>query len=277
MTEVKEAVKEKGAAVADKVPISICIIAHNEEKNIADCLDSVVKQAAEVIVVNAGSTDRTGEILEKYYKDIKVLNYPNEINLNVNKMRAIEAATQPWIFYFDADERFTLPLWQEVSSVTRPETENIAVNGYRVGRKNYYFGHWLRYGGQYPDRQPRLFRRLKGRFAMRHIHEFLEIDGRVEDLKEPFIHFSYESVRHYFRKFEMYSDFQARKWAEAGVGWNLTNHLKYGLVRPFGRFVQKYFFCFGFMDGFLGLAIAFLQGVAEFVAYLRVQDYASRD
>ena len=49
--------------------ISIIIPAYNVEKYIARCLDSLVHQTLqdiEVIVVNDGSTDSTGAIIDSY-------------------------------------------------------------------------------------------------------------------------------------------------------------------------------------------------------------------
>ena len=57
--------------------ISILIPGHNEEKSIARCLDSCLNQSRpldEIVVVNDGSTDRTGEILATYGDKIKVVN-----------------------------------------------------------------------------------------------------------------------------------------------------------------------------------------------------------
>lgn len=251
-----------------KLPISICIIAYNEEKNIGDCLKSVINQAGQVVVLDAGSTDQTSEQVSQF-PGVDLVTSENNSNLNVNKMKSFASATQDWIFYLDADERLTPQLWEEMEQAV----QNEVYNGYRVGRKNIYFGKWLRYGGQYPELQPRLFRRGKGKFAMKHVHEFLEINGQVGDLKEPFIHLSYPTVEQYFKKFAFYNSFQAEKWAEEGVRWSLKNHLKYGFIRPFARFVQKYFLKLGFLDGFVGFVVCFMQGVGELAAYLKVKDY----
>ena len=251
-----------------KLPVAICIIAYNEEKNLEDCLKSVIGRAGQVIALNASSTDKTKEIIQSH-PEVAYLEFPNEKNLNVNKMRSFEPATQDWIFYLDADERITPKLWDEIERAIAKEE----YAGYRVGRKNMYFGQWLRYGGQYPELQPRLFRRGKGKFAVQHIHEYLQIDGKVGDLKEPFIHLTYVTAAQYFSKFNMYADFQASKWAKDGVVWNTKNHFKFGVLRPFGRFMQKYVVMAGFMDGFLGFFVAFMQGAGELAAYVRIRDY----
>ena len=42
-------------------PISVCIIAKNEESRIERCLSSVKPYGFEIVVVDTGSTDRTKE------------------------------------------------------------------------------------------------------------------------------------------------------------------------------------------------------------------------
>ena len=49
-----------------KLPISVCIIAKNEQKNIDRCLSSLAPYGFEIIIVDTGSTDQTKEIAAKY-------------------------------------------------------------------------------------------------------------------------------------------------------------------------------------------------------------------
>ena len=49
-----------------KVPVSVCIIAKNEEKFIEDCLKHLLPYGMEIIVADTGSTDRTKELAAKY-------------------------------------------------------------------------------------------------------------------------------------------------------------------------------------------------------------------
>ncbi|MFN3301966.1 MAG: glycosyltransferase [Patescibacteria group bacterium] len=59
--------------------LSIILPAFNEEKNIGKTLDSILdftkekKLKTEIIVTNDGSKDKTGEILKKYQKNMKIL------------------------------------------------------------------------------------------------------------------------------------------------------------------------------------------------------------
>jgi glycosyltransferase involved in cell wall biosynthesis len=251
-------------------PVSVCILAHNEEAHIADCLDTVLGWAAEVIVLDAESTDRTNEIVKRSQHDhpeLVIFSAPNRPNFDLNKLLMFERATQPWVFYLDADERLTTELKDEITQILPTTTKT----GYLVGRKNYYFGQWLRFGGMYPERQPRLFRQGTATFPGKELHETLQIAGELGEVQEPFLHLAYESVSQFLRKQDLYTTVQADAWREAGVRWSMLNHFRYGLFRPAARFLQKYCWLQGFRDGFLGFFTAWMAAQGEFIAYVKTR------
>ena len=49
-----------------KVPVSVCIIAKNEEKYIEECLKRLIPYGFEIVVADTGSTDATKEIARRY-------------------------------------------------------------------------------------------------------------------------------------------------------------------------------------------------------------------
>ena len=67
-----------------KYKVSIIIPVYNGERYLEECLKSVLNQTLEgieVIVVNDGSTDRSGEIISRYekmYPNISVINQENK-------------------------------------------------------------------------------------------------------------------------------------------------------------------------------------------------------
>ena len=70
--------------MANQVQISVVVPCYNVEKYICQCLDSIVKQTLqniEIICIDDGSKDHTGEILDEYMakdKRIKVIHKENE-------------------------------------------------------------------------------------------------------------------------------------------------------------------------------------------------------
>lgn len=83
-------------------PISVCIIAKNEESRIEQCLSSVKPCGFEIVVVDTGSTDRTKEIAS-HYAD-KVLDFPWCDDFSAARNFSLREASNNWIFMIDCDE-----------------------------------------------------------------------------------------------------------------------------------------------------------------------------
>jgi glycosyltransferase involved in cell wall biosynthesis len=253
------------------LPISVCIIAHNERETIRGCLESVVGRAAEILVLDAGSTDETAAIigsLRQAHPRITLLSGVNDPNLNRNKMRVVARATQPWVLSLDADERIPEALWDEIAVAITSED----VNGYWIPRVNFFVGRWLRFGDFYPDPQRRLFRRGRGGFAMRHVHEWLDVEGESGYLSEPFVHYAFPNVQTFVRKSCFYSQFIAEIWAERGVRWSPVNHLRFGIWGPARVFYRRYIRHQGFRDGFPGFLTAFILAFQDLLSYAALKE-----
>ena len=162
--------------------LSVIIIALNQEANIGDCLASV-SFADDIVVVDTGSTDRTVE-LARAYTD-RVLSAPWQ-GFGRTKNYALDQARGEWVFSLDTDERVPPALQEEILAVVASDGP---LDGYRVARKNYFCGRWIRHLGWYPDYTLRLFRRGRGRFRDREVHEEVVVDGPVGTLKTPLEHY----------------------------------------------------------------------------------------
>ena len=84
------------------VKITACVIAKNEEKNIARCLSSVKPIASELIVVDTGSTDNTVSIAKKLGASVYFFQWIDDFAAAKNY--ALEKANGDWIVFLDADE-----------------------------------------------------------------------------------------------------------------------------------------------------------------------------
>lgn len=85
-----------------KVPISVCIIAKNEEKYIEECLKRLKPYGMEIIVTDTGSTDRTKEIAEKYADRVYDFEWIDDFAAARNFCAS--KASYPWIWALDCDE-----------------------------------------------------------------------------------------------------------------------------------------------------------------------------
>lgn len=83
-------------------PISVCIIAKNEEKRIEKCLTSVKPYGFEIVVVDTGSSDRTKEIAKEYADQVLDFTWCDDFSAARNF--SLRAASNNWIFMIDCDE-----------------------------------------------------------------------------------------------------------------------------------------------------------------------------
>jgi len=85
-----------------KIPVSVCIIAKNEEKYIEGCLRNLLGYGFEIIVADTGSTDRTREIAVKYADKVVDFEWCDDFSAARNFCAA--QASNNWILSLDCDE-----------------------------------------------------------------------------------------------------------------------------------------------------------------------------
>ncbi len=244
--------------------LSVVVIAKNEEARLRGCLESVA-WADELIVVDAESIDKTVQIAREFTDRVYVRPWPG---FAAQKNFGLEQATGDWILSLDADE--------EVPRELREEIEGILAGrggaGYRMPRRNLFWGHWVRHGGLYPDWQLRLFRRGRGRFVERAVHESVEVDGEVGRLREALVHRSYEDIADFLARADRYSTLAAEEWARSGRPVRPADVL----LRPAGRFLSMYVVHAGFLDGWRGFLLAALYAYYVFIRSAKVWERVRR-
>ena len=226
--------------------LSVCMIAHNEEAKIGAALESV-RFADEVIVVDCESTDHTTEIVRTM--GATVYARPNLDNLNINKNYSFDQAKGDFILCLDADEIVTEKSAAEIREIIASDPPQ---NGFFLPRCNHYFGHWLKHGGNYPDWQLRLFRRGKGRYAERHVHERITVEPETGRLRVPLLHYPYNSWEEARRKLDFYTSFEADYLYHRGYRPSLMNATKFLVWLPSVRLLRRYILKLGFLDGAAG-------------------------
>jgi len=114
----------------------------------------------------------------------------------------------------------------------------------------------------------RLFRKDKGRFEAREVHEKIAVNGSVGYLKNPLKHYSYRSISDFILRSERYSSLAAReilkKSGRAGI-FSLT-------LKPAATFFKMYLLRLGFLDGVYGLVLAVLYGYYTFLKYAKTRE-----
>lgn len=235
--------------------ISVVMSAYNEAAVIRDCLESVKGWADEIVVVDCSSRDRTAEIA-RAYTDL-VITTTNKLMFNINKNIAIDAATREWVLLLDPDERVTPELARELQRISQQGDSPFA--GYWMPRRNFELGRWIDAMG--PDRQLRFFRNGAARFPCRHMHEMVQVDGAVDVLKAPLLHFPKQELFAYVHKRNVNSEHRADYLFEQGVRFRRRNLI----VRPLVAFARQYLLKGGWREGVPGLIIAVSGAYATFL------------
>lgn len=242
--------------------LTVVISAFNEEKMIEDCLKSLKNIADEIVLINNSSHDKTEQIAKKFTSE--VFTRPNDpVNLNKNKNFGFTKAASEWILSLDADERLTPELGREIKSAIKDSS----MNGYEIPRKNIIFGKWIRHSIWWPDHNLRLFRKGKGAFAEKHVHEKLDVKGEIGKLENPMVHFNYQTVSQFVSKLNnSYTESEAENFIRNG-----KNIFWYDVIRwPVNDFLKTFFAQRGYKDGFHGLVLSLLQAFYALVFFAKV-------
>lgn len=259
--------------------LSVVIITLNEEANVGRTLASVQPLVAngkgEIIVVDSGSTDRTVEIAKSFGAKIFVEEWKG---FAAQKNSAIDKATRDWILSLDADEELDSQLQRALRELLESLSRLSALgnanddsasdaaseagpiphadfDGLWIPRKNEFLGRWIKHGGFWPDPKLRLFRRGRGKFENRAVHEDVQVDGNTRRIQSgALLHHSYPTLSDYIEHMNRYSSLGAEMVVAKSQGRvhfaaiNIT-------LRPLATFLYNYFLRLGFLDGREGLLL----------------------
>ena len=239
--------------------ISAVLIVKNEQESLASCLDTLL-WVDEIIVVDAGSTDRTIEIAEKYTD--KIFSKSDWQGYGIQRQRAQSYATGDWVVMIDADEHVTPELKESIQNIIKKNDQSRV---YALPRLSWVFGRFIRHGGWYPDYVIRLYPRSKAAYGADMVHEKLSFghNMQVEKLNGDLLHYTYRDLQHYLVKSAGY----AAAWAEQRQVRGKRGSLLQGFSHGLTCFLRMYIFRLGFLDGLQGLLLAILSAHSTFVKY----------
>lgn len=240
--------------------ISAVISVHNEDDKIEKCLSSL-KFCDEIIVVDNESTDHTVEKAKKYTSRIfSQKNDPSKIDLLKNP--GFEKATGDWILSIDADEKVSEDLSKEIQRKLREKIPE-DINGFWIPRKNFIFGKWIEHSGWYPDPQLRLFRKGKGKYTKKHVHEPITLKGRSAELKNHIIHDNYDSIDQFVKKTLAYAPNEAEEITAKGYKFSYFDAISF----PLKEFLSRFFARKGYKDGMHGLVLSIFMALYHFLIF----------
>jgi glycosyltransferase involved in cell wall biosynthesis len=248
--------------------LSVTIVTYNEAQNIRRTLESV-KWVDEIVIVDSGSADDTVQICKEYGARII-----HEGRIGVAKVKniAIEKASGEWILSLDADEPIEPALAEEIRTLI---SSPASLDGYRIPRRTFFLEKEMKHGGWYPDYNLRLFRKEKGRFEERAVHEAMKVQGTVGTTKHAIEHYAYSDISLFLTKMNTYSSLAVNVMAKKGVGFYQASWINI-FFRPLFTFIYKYFFRLGFLDGKHGLIINLLHAYYVFTKYAKAWEYKEK-
>ncbi len=245
--------------------LSVAIITYNEELNIRRTLESV-KWADEIVVVDSGSTDNTVEICKEYTDKVF---HQDWLGFARQKNLAIDKTSCDWVLSLDADEPIEPALADEIRAIISSKASH---DGYKIPRKTFFLGKQVRHGGWYPDYNLRLFRKHKGRFEERAVHEAIKVQGTIGRTRHAIEHHAYPDLSSYMSSINKYSSLAVSIMAEKGIGSFKAGTANI-LLRPVFTFLLKYVFRLGFLDGKPGLVLNLFHSYYVFAKYAKAWEY----
>ena len=260
--------------------ISAIIIAKNAEGLIVESLKSV-SFCNEMIVVDAGSSDRTIEVAKKM--NAKVFEHKTQ---DFSQLRnfGLEKAKGEWVLYVDSDERVMEELRKSIESRIMPSPRAQAegnhesgIGVYKIKRKNFYLGNneW-----PYIERLERLFRRdnLKGWKGK--LHESPVFEGedlpagrQVGELDGFLLHYTHRNLSSMLEKTIEWSKIEA----ELRLNANHPNMSWWRFPRVMiTAFWEYYIKQGGWKVGTIGLIESIYQTFSAFITYARLWEIQNK-
>ena len=246
--------------MAAKLPISIAIITHNEEKNLPACLESV-SFADDVVVVDSGSTDDTTRIAREFSARVFVEKWKG---FGPQKNSAIQKCKNRWVFILDADERIPAETQRELRAIMASRD---SADGYSFPRKNFFHGRWIKHSDWWPDRSTRLVKKERG-YLGSVTHERWVSSGTIKEAKCPIEHHSYADYADMLKRLNAYSTLLAEELFRSGKTAGPLTPVSRGI----GMFLKIYLLKKGFLDGFNGLVISLTKAGGSFFKYAKLRE-----
>jgi hypothetical protein len=240
--------------------LTVAILTKNEELLIERAIRSA-SWAAEVLVVDSGSTDKTCEIAAKL--GARVVHQP-WLGWRAQHKRAVDLATHEWVMKFDADEVISVELAASIQQALADSPD--PRDGFVVERIDEFMGRLMPTTARRKRRDTfvRIFNR---RFSVwdpnKPIHEQAKIAGSFRRLSGPLLHWRNASLSRILDTYNANAEVESKVILERSANGPSLVMLA---SKPVLRFGWSYFACGNWRYGTLGFIRSALQAVAEFIS-----------
>lgn len=202
----------------EKILCTVGILTFNSAQTLRRALESV-KDFADIIICDGGSTDGTLEIAKEYgcemiFQEPQFKNSDNRIkDFAGARNQCLDAAGFDWFLYIDSDEAISQGLKLEIEQIV---TSDVGVYVYNVPLGLWIHGKLMRYSSNYPGYQNRFFSKKSGARFFKTVHERIKFDemvNTVKCLKNPWYVFcTDEEADHYFQETRKYLKIESQRY-----------------------------------------------------------------
>lgn len=261
---------------------SVLILTYNEEENISRCINSL-SWSDDIVVLDSLSSDST-QRLASSFSNVRVFERPFDGYASQRNygLKSIEYKHE-WLLMVDADEVVEEQLAQEIRSI---QSQNYSI--YRMRRKDFFYGKWLKRSSGYPTWFGRLLR-IEDVQIEREINEEYVTNGKVGHLNNHLLHYPFsKGIEWWFSRHNRYSSMEAELVvSDRGTEFDIRKlfssdpvsrrkHQKallYSLpLRPLIVFFYLYIIKLGVLDGINGFKFSAMRMCYEFMIDLKVKE-----
>ena len=223
--------------------LTIVIPTLNEEKDIYKTLSSIKDLADEILVIDSGSTDKTIDIAKQY--GARVENHPF-VSFSETRNFGDQEAKGEWVLSIEADVFISPKLAIEI----RAALDSEQYSAYFIPRLNLIWGKPIRHTDWGPKDDTHIWLYKKGSGVWKSlVHEEFHTNKPVGKIKNFLVHNNYENISEFIEKLNRYSNLADKQKNKYPWWW-------------FARdFFKRYFYKLGFLDGYHGLFLSYLQAV----------------
>ncbi len=270
-----------------RIAVTVMVFTFNEEVHLPACLASL-SWCDDVVVVDSFSTDNS----EAICKAANARFFQHEFRGFGSQRNWALDNTEPvneWILILDADERVPPELADELAQIALYAPAE--VGAYRIKRRFYMWGRWLRYSSLYPTWVVRLIRRGRVRYIDRGHAETQTIQGMTCDLNNDLIDENLKGIDEWFARQNRYTTKDAlyevsasRPLDWAGImsrdGLRRRASIKQLASklpgRPLAYFLYSYVFRLGLLDGRDGLTFCIMKAMYQEMVEIKKYDMRRR-
>lgn len=240
--------------------LSALVVAHNEEAQLAECLETLAF-ADELVVVLDKCTDGSKAIASA--RADRVVEGSWEIE-GERRNTGRDACANDWILELDADERVTEELAAEIRAALAAHDDGY----FLIPFDNYVGDRLVRYGwgaAWGASAAARLSRKETKRWGMERVHPSLRLTGPERRLEHRILHYVDRDISDMIRRLDRYTTAKARDLREHPDGVGFARNVR----RIFSRFYKCYVGRKGYKEGKYGFLIALFAGLYPILSYLK--------